>query len=209
MLLVGLTGGIASGKTEVANEFFRLGACVIDADALARQLTRRGEPAYTEVVEYFGKRILNFNLEIDRAKWAERVFEDKDLLAKLNGIVHPLVLEEEKKRIAKIAEQDNKAIIVLDVPLLIEVEHHTDMDKVIVVDATEEERVQRLLKKGMSKSQAKARITAQLPLADKLKHADFIIDNNGALEQAYVQVRDIYKQLEKIAKFGHDPMIFS
>ncbi len=197
MLLVGLTGGIAGGKTVVAGEFLRLGAYVIDADKLAHQVMQPGEPAYGSIVDCFGPRILTENQEIDRAKLGDLVFTDKELLDKLNKIVHPLVLQEEKKRIARITEQDSKAIIVLDVPLLIEVSHHKDMDRVIVVTVTLDKQIQRLLKKGLTNP--KARIAAQLPLAEKLKYADFVIDNNGSLEQAYLQVRDIFSQLKNIA----------
>lgn len=198
MLLIGLTGGIASGKTVVAREFMQLGAYVIDADKLAHKVMQKGEPAYNNIVECFGERILDTNRCIDRTKLAELVFANEASLDKLNKIVHPLVLEEEKRRIAKIVAQDDKAIIIVDVPLLIEVRHYEDMDKVIVVAATEKKQIQRLLIKGLTEAQAEARIAAQLPLADKLKYADFVIDNNGVLEETYAQVREVFVKLKEM-----------
>jgi dephospho-CoA kinase len=198
MLLAGLTGGIASGKTVVAREFSRLGAYVIDADELARQVTQPGEPAWRRLVACFGNQILKSDQHINRMRLGELVFADKSLLAKLNEIVHPPVIQEEKRRIARIAERDHEAIIVADVPLLIETGHHRQMDRVVVVTADRERQIQRLLARGLSKAQAEARIAAQLPLAEKLKYADFVIDNNGSLEQTYQQVRDVFAELKRL-----------
>jgi dephospho-CoA kinase len=200
MLLVGLTGGIASGKTTVAREFLRLGAYLIDADELAHQVMQPGEPAWQKVVDCFGPQILKSDQQIDRVRLGEMVFADGLLLAKLNEIVHPLVILEEKKRIARIIKQDDSAIIVVDVPLLIETKHHRQMHKIMVVVAAEDIQIQRLLLRGLSQVQARARIAAQLPLAEKLKYADFVIDNNGSLEQTYRQVQDIFAELKQLTR---------
>ncbi len=198
MLLVGLTGGIGSGKTTAAGRFSQLGAYIIDADKLAHAVMLPNTPAWYEITACFGAQILNPNKEINRKFLADIVFADKTLLNKLNKIVHPQVFLEEKKQITQIIQNNSNAIIILDIPLLIETGHHKQMDRVIVVSVSQEKQTQRLLANGLTYKQIKTRLSAQLPLEEKIKHADFIIDNNGSLNQTYRQVEDIFRELVRI-----------
>jgi dephospho-CoA kinase len=196
MLTVGLTGGIACGKSTVAKEFKRLGAYIIDADELARQAIEPKTAAWQKIADCFGPKILKADRQIDRNRLAEIVFADKDSLTKLNEIVHPPVMQAEKKLIADITRRDPEALIIVEVPLLIETGHQQQMQRVIVVAATPDNQLQRLLGKGFSQSQAWARINAQLSITEKIRYADFVIFNNGSLQKVYKQVKNIFTQLK-------------
>lgn len=198
MLIVGLTGGYASGKSTVAGMFVKFGAILIDADRLARKVMEPGKPAWSEIVYHFGKGILLGNREIDRKSLGEIVFKDKEEREKLNAIVHPRVLEEELKSIEKIREREPDAITILSVPLLIESGHYRHCDKIIVVTVDEETHIKRLMERdGFSREEAVRRINSQLPLSEKVKYADFVIDNSGSIEDTERQVREVFKFLKK------------
>jgi dephospho-CoA kinase len=195
MIIVGLTGSVGTGKSTVANLFRELGAYVIDWDKLAREVTYPHLKAWKEIVKYFGEGILNDDLTLNRQKLADIVFSDKKKVEKLNQIVHPEVFKEDERITNEIKSHDPDAVIVKDIPLLFEVAHPIYVDKTIVVSASEQTQSKRLEEKGMSEEDAQRRIKSQLPLEEKIKAADFVIDNDGPLEETKRQVEQIYSSL--------------
>lgn len=177
MILVGLTGGIATGKTTVARMFKRYGAVVIDADQLARQVVRPGKPAWREIVAAFGKDILTPRGSINRQALGAMVFRDRRKLRKLERIIHPRVAREQQRLTRRIAARLPNAVVVYEVPLLFESGAHTRVDKIIVVTADRETQVARLKRRnGLSRAEALRRITQQMPLARKVRRADVVLD---------------------------------
>jgi dephospho-CoA kinase len=197
MIIVGLTGSVGTGKSTVTNFFRELGAYIIDWDELAREVIRPHLRAWKEIVEYFGKDFLNEDLTINRQKLAEIVFSDKDKVTKLNQIVHPEVFKEDERITNEIKSLDPDALIIKDIPLLFELTRPIFVDKIVVVSASEQTQLRRLEEKGMSREDAKNRIKSQLPLEEKIKSADFVINNDGPLEETKRQVEEIYSLLRK------------
>lgn len=195
--VVGLTGGIASGKSTVVNFFKELGAYVIDWDVLAREVVCPHLRAWREIVEYFSKEVLNEDLSINRARLAKMVFGDREKLDKLNEMTHPRIIEEDARMAEEIRRADPSALIIKDVPLLIEIGFHKRVDKVVVVYASEENRLRRLEEKGFSREDALSRVRAQLPLSEKIKLADFVIYNDGSFKETKKQVEKVYNLLMK------------
>jgi len=196
MIVVGLTGGYASGKSTVANMFVEMGAALIDADKLARKVVEPNKPAYLEIVAHFGKEILLENGEIDRKSLGDIIFKKDVEREILNNIVHPRVLEEELLAIENIRVREPGAIVILNVPLLIESGHYRHCEKIVVVNIDEETHINRLIERdGFSRDEAVRRISAQMPLSEKIKLADFVIDNSGGIENTKKQVSEIYKKL--------------
>jgi len=202
MIIVGLTGSVGTGKSTVTNFFRELGAYIIDWDELAREVTRPHLRAWKEIVEYFGKDFLNEDLTINRQKLAEIVFSDREKVAKLNQIVHPEVFKEDERITNEIKSLDPDALIIKDIPLLFELTRPIFMDKVVVVSASEQTQLRRLEEKGMSREDAQNRIKSQLPLEEKIESADFVINNDGPLEETKKQVEEIYSLLRKGAQYG-------
>jgi dephospho-CoA kinase len=197
MIIVGLTGSVGTGKSTVANSFKELGAYVIDWDELAREVVRPHSKAWKEIVEHFEKNVLNEDLTINRQKLAEIVFSDKEKLEKLNQIVHPEVFEEDERITNEIKSIDPDALIIKDIPLLFELTRPVFVDKIVVVSASEQTQLRRLEEKGMSREDAQNRIKSQFPLEEKIKSADFVINNDGSLEETKRQVEAIYSLLMK------------
>jgi dephospho-CoA kinase len=206
MTIIGLTGGFGTGKSTVAAFFRKRGAVVIDADALAhetllKKVTRlpgHQITCYKRIVKVFGNRILNKNREIDRKKLAAIVFADKKLLNKLNGIVHPHVIRRMKGEVKKIRRADKNAVVVLDIPLLIEAGLEGLADKIVVVKAGLRQQLERCRKSlGLSEAKALARIKAQMPLRKKIRLADFVIDNSGSKERTKGEVRRIWERIRR------------
>jgi len=202
MIIVGLTGSVGTGKSTVTSFYRELGAYIIDWDELAREVTRPHLRAWKEIVEYFGKDFLNEDLTINRQKLAEIVFSDKEKVAKLNQIVHPEVFKEDERITNEIKFFDPNALIIKDIPLLFELTRPTFVDKVIVVSASEQTQLRRLEEKGMNREDAQSRIKSQLPLEEKIKSADFVINNDGPLEETKKQVEEIYSLLRKGEQHG-------
>jgi len=202
MIIVGLTGSVGTGKSTVTNFFRELGAYIIDWDELAREVIRPHLRAWKEIVEYFGKDFLNEDLTINRQNLAEIVFSDKKKVAKLNQIVHPEVFKEDERITNEIKSLDPDALIIKDIPLLFELTRPIFVDKVVVVSASEQTQLRRLAEKGMSREDAQSRIKSQLPLEEKIKSADFIINNDGPLEETKKQVEEIYSLLRKGEQHG-------
>ena len=202
MIIVGLTGSVGTGKSTVTNFFRELGAYIIDWDELAREVIRPHLRAWKEIVEYFGKDFLNEDLTINRQKLAEIVFSDKEKVAKLNQIVHPEVFKEDERITNEIKSLDPDALIIKDIPLLFELTRPIFVDKVVVVSASEQTQLRRLEEKGMSRDDAQSRIKSQLPLEEKIESADFVINNDGPLEETKKQVEEIYSLLRKGEQHG-------
>lgn len=201
MLLVGLTGGIGSGKSTVARMLERRGAVVFDADVLARQSVEPGTPAYGAIVERFGAHVLAPGGDLDREALASIVFADPAARRDLEAIVHPEV----RRLFAEACEhyRDTDAVVVLSAPLLVETGMHTAFDVLIVVSATERTQIERLMRdRGMSEEKVRARIAAQAPLEDKAAVADVLIDNEGTLEELEAQVERVWEDLRARAAAG-------
>ena len=197
MIIVGLTGSVGTGKSTVANFFKELGAYIIDWDALAREVVRPHVKAWGEIVEYFGKDVLNEDLTINRQKLADIVFSDREKVDKLNQISHPEVFKEDERITNEIRSLAPDALIIKDIPLLIEAALPVFVDKIVIVYVSEQTQLKRLEEKGMSRKDAQNRIKSQLPLEEKIKSADFVINNDGSLEETKRQVEEIYSRLIK------------
>jgi dephospho-CoA kinase len=191
MLRVGLSGGIGSGKSTVARALARRGAIVIDADAIAREVVEPGESGLAAVVERFGPEVLDAEGRLDRPKLAALVFDDAPARADLNAIVHPRVALETARRTAA-APSD--AIVVIDVPLLVEAAR-SGYDVVVIVEAPEPVRLERLTARGMTPDDARRRMAAQASDADRRKVADVILDNAGSEEDLEHQIDALWAQL--------------
>ncbi len=202
MIIVGLTGSVGTGKSTVDNFFRELGAYIIDWDELARKVVRPQLKAWEEIVEYFGKDILNEDLTLNRQKLADMVFPDKEKVAKLNRMVHPQVFKEDERITNEIKSRAPDALIIKDIPLLTEVARPLFVDKIIVVAASEQTQIRRLEERGMSREDAQNRIKSQLPLEEKIKFADFVINNDGSLEETKKQVEEVYSLLRKGEQHG-------
>jgi len=190
--VIGLTGGLGSGKSTVLKEFRRLGAVTSDADEIARRVVRPGGPAFAPVVRLLGRGILRPGGTLDRAEVAARVFRRPSLRRKLEGIIHPLVRREMEALIRRIP----RGVIVLDIPLLFEVKMTGLADRICVVWSPEKTRKMRLLKAGrFSPEDIRGRLRAQWPLLKKLRLADFVIDNSGGVSSTLAQTRKLYARL--------------
>ncbi|WP_461201314.1 dephospho-CoA kinase [Anoxybacillus sp. TBDG-1] len=188
MLTIGLTGGIASGKSTVAAMFRDLHIPVIDADEIAHRVTSVGGEAYQLIIETFGRGILDSNGAIDRRKLGAIVFHDEQKRKQLNAIVHPLVRKHMLQQKEKYAKEGKKAV-VLDIPLLFESKLEHLVDRILVVYVDEQTQLRRLRERnGFSVEEAWARIKAQMPLEEKRKKADAVIDNNGMIEETKQQL---------------------
>ena len=194
MLLVGLTGGIASGKSTVSAMLAERGAEIIDADHIARQIVLPGLPAWCKIREHFGPGVLHPDGQIDRQALADIVFADNGKLALLNEIPHPAIFA----RIADLLEAypDQDMVVVLDAALLIEAGLADGVDVVIVTHSPEEIQVQRLAAKGMGERAASERIAAQLAPEQRLARADVVIDNSGSLEKLGRRVDEVWEELQ-------------
>jgi dephospho-CoA kinase len=193
MLLVGLTGGIGSGKSTVTRMLEERGAVVLDADVFAREAVRGGSEGFRRVVERFGKGIVGPDGELDRPRLASIVFNDREALGDLEAIVHPQVRRLIADGIG--AHLDTGDVVVLVNPLLIEMGTHRDCDVVVVVSASSETQVARSVERGMAEDDVRARIAAQLPLEERARQADVIIDNEGSLEDLRGQVDRLWDRL--------------
>jgi dephospho-CoA kinase len=203
MLLVGLTGGIASGKSTVSAMLAELGAEVIDADHIARQVVMPGTPAWCKIREHFGPGVLHPDGQLDRQALADIVFADKSKLALLNEITHPAIFARIADRLE--AHHDQDVVVILDAALLIEAGLAEGVDVVIVIHSPREIQVERLAAKGVGQTDARNRIASQLEPEKRLARADIVIDNSGSLEDLGRQVDKIWKELQARLAAGARP----
>ncbi|OLC42835.1 MAG: dephospho-CoA kinase [Nitrospirae bacterium 13_1_40CM_4_62_6] len=200
MIVVGLTGGLATGKSSVARLFQDCGAIVIDADVLAREAVEPGRPAWRDIVRVFGKKVLQPDRALDRRTLGRIVFGNRAKMKQLNAIVHPRVAREQNRLTREIASKEPDAVIIYDAPVLIEAGAHNRMNKIIVVAADQATQIKRLCNRShFSRAEALRRIRSQLPLAQKIKLADYVIDGTLSFEQTKNEVQRIYAQLEQLA----------
>ena len=200
-LLLGVTGGIASGKTTVANMLNHLGAPIIDFDMIARQVVEPGKQAWKEIVDYFGKQVLQEDDTLDRKRLSDIVFRDFEKRKKLESFTHPRIGEEFLKQVEELTGKDPDAIIQVVVPLLIELNLQFQFHKLLMVYIPEEQQVERLAERdGISKEEAANILKAQLPIDEKVGYADFVIHNEKSLEDTRRQVEELWETLKEIQK---------
>lgn len=197
MLVYGLTGGIACGKSTVAKMFAGLGAAVVDADRIAREVVEPGKPAHEEILREFGRQVLAADGRIDRPALGNIVFGDEVARKKLNAITHPRIFAESARRLNLLREQGTK-IVLYEAALLVETGAHRSYAGLIVVSAPEDVQLARLMERdGIGEEAARQKINSQLPLEEKRKVADYVIDNGGALEETRRQVEEVWVELQK------------
>lgn len=199
MLRVGLTGGIACGKSTVAEMLVRRGAHFLSADTLAHQLYAPGALVYDEVVQRFGREILDEQGSINRAKLAQAVFPDR--VAELNAIVHPAVIEAQNRWLTEVAREDQNGIAVVEAALLIEAGAHKDFDQVIVLTCPFEQKVERYAQRtGLpleaARPEVERRSAAQMRDDEKASHADYVIENSGSIAKLESEVERVWKELQ-------------
>ncbi|MBC7341916.1 MAG: dephospho-CoA kinase [Clostridia bacterium] len=196
MFIIGLTGGIASGKSTVAGMLKDLGAEIIDADAIARQVVEPGRPALKKIAEKLGEEFINPDGTLNRAALGEYIFANPEARRTLNAITHPRIIEEVATRLRQIADRDSLAVAVIDAPLLLEVGMASVVDEVWVTYVPEETQIKRLMERdGLTLEQAQARLKAQMPIDEKLKAADRVINTACSLEATREQVLALWKQI--------------
>lgn len=195
MLVIGLTGGIGSGKSTVSNMLRELGAVIIDADVIARQVVRPGEPAWQELQERFGREIIRPDGSLDRRRLGEIAFHNSQALQDLNRITHPRIRERIIERIDQL-RQMNVRVVVVDAPLLLEAGLTDIVDQVWVVDVDHETLVKRVqLREGFTAEQVEARLQAQMSSEEKRRRADVVIDNRGNVGQTQEQVLQLWHKI--------------
>lgn len=200
MLFVGLTGSIATGKSSVAKIFSELGFSVIDADYLAHKAYEKGQKAYDKIVKEFGSDILDNHMNIDRKKLGKIVLQNKEQLSKLESIVHPEIEKIRNSELKKIERVDKNAIVIYDIPLLFEKNLKKMFDVTIVVYTDKKTQIERLMKRdGLSKKEAEKRINLQIPVEQKIKMADFAIDNSKDIDYTKKQVEKLAFKLRQMA----------
>ena len=196
MVKVGLTGGISTGKTTVGAMFVELGCHLIDSDRITHELFEPGEAVHESVVARFGAGIRDVDGRIDRLRLGEIVFNNPARRETLNGLVHPAVIERQKEFLASVESRDPDAIAIVDAALMIEVGTYKNYDKVVVVTCSPDQQRSRLIEReGLSAEEIEKRIQSQMPLEEKARYADFVIDNSGSLEETRRQVVSTYEKL--------------
>ena len=198
-LLLGVTGGIASGKTTVANFFEDLGAAIIDFDIIARQVVEPGKPAFREIVDCFGEEIVDRDGHLDRKMLSGIVFEDERKRKKLEGIIHPRIVDTFIGQANEITKKVPDAIIQAVIPLLFEVGLQHLVHKTLVVCISREKQIERLIKRDkITRDHAANILKAQLPIDEKAGMADFVINNEDSLDETRSQVEELWKKLKHI-----------
>ena len=201
MLRVGLTGGLASGKSFVGEQLAALGCFVIQADEIGHEVQQEGAEAYQEIINEFGPGILTWDRQIDRRKLAQEVFGRPYRLQKLNEIVHPVVRARIEKLLADFAAREPHGIAVVEAAILVETGSYRLYDRLIVVVAGEQQQIERAMARDhISREEAVERMRRQMPLAEKVKYADYIIDTSGSKEHTIEQARAVFESLRSIPK---------
>jgi dephospho-CoA kinase len=200
MLRVGLTGSIAVGKSFVSSVLAELGCHVLDADQTAREVVARGTPGLAAVVESFGREVLREDGTLDRAKLGALVFTDEEKRRLLNSILHPRIIEAQDEWMRGREREDPRGVAVVDAALMIETGSYRRFDRLIVVHCRPETQLERLMRRdSLSREEAGRRVAAQMPQAEKVRHADFLIDTSGTREETRRQVESLYEKLRTVA----------
>jgi dephospho-CoA kinase len=204
MRKIGLTGGIATGKSYVLSVLQELGCETADADAIAHRVMDPGEPAYQEIIDNFGREVTDADGRIDRAKLGAIVFGDEKRRAQLNAIVHPRVFQAQALWLVAVERRNPDAIAVIDAALMIETGSYRRFDRVVVVYCDPDLQVERLMaRNNFTSEQALARISTQMPSAEKLKYADYAIDTTNGFEDTRRQVEALYAKLRELPARAH------
>jgi dephospho-CoA kinase len=203
MMHVGLTGNIATGKSYASAHFKELGAQVIDADRVVHDLLECGTPTYGRIVECFGEGILREDKSIERALLAKIVFFDEAKRRLLNGITHPAVRQELHRRIDSMDQAGREGILIVDAALMVETGGYREYERLIVVACDRSLQLARLMKRdGLTEDEALARMASQMPIEEKIKLANYVIDTSGTLNQTDDQVEAIYRELQACSLSG-------
>ena len=201
MVIVGLTGGIGSGKSSVAEMFKDEGAYVIDFDYLARVVVEPDTPAWRDIVDYFGQEILSPDRTLNRSKLAEIVFSDAQSRKALEGFTHPRIFEKRDTLLKDIKTKDSQAIVIVDVPLLFELSLNKNFDTIILVYVSRDVQIERAIKRdALLKEEVEKRLKAQINIEKKKLLSDYIINNEGSLKNTRDQVRKVTHELKKLKK---------
>jgi dephospho-CoA kinase len=200
MVKVGLTGGIASGKSVVCGIFSRLGARILDADILAREAVRPGRPAWIKLRETFSPELFYPDGSLNRRSLRSLVFRDPQKRRQLNEAVHPEVMRAVRAWLEAMGQRESQAVLLVDIPLLVEVGAVEGFDRIVVVFVREEIQLARLMERDrLSLDEAREALAAQMPLREKLAFADYVVDNNGSPEETRVQVEAVWRELISLA----------
>ena len=198
LIRVGLTGGIASGKSTVCDMLRKKGCHIIDSDEVAHELIRRGRCCYDPVIDKFGRDVLDSSGEIDRKKIGAIVFENKTQLEILNSILHPEVIRAILSSLTELEKVKRNPRIIVEASLMIESGFHKSFQRLILITCAPEQQIERLMtRNGLSPEQSRRRITLQIPMSEKFRYADFVIDNSRSLEETQVQVNQLFRNLEE------------
>ena len=207
MVIIGLTGGIGSGKSSVAEMFKDEGAYVIDFDYLARVVVEPDTPAWRDIVDYFGQEILSPDRTLNRSKLAEIVFSDAQSRKALEGFTHPRIFEKRDTLLKDIKTKDPNALVIVDVPLLFELSLNKNFDKIILVYVSRDVQIERAIKRdALLKEEVEKRLKAQINIDKKKLLSDYIINNEGSLKNTRDQVRKVIHELKKLKK-EVDPIV--
>jgi dephospho-CoA kinase len=203
MLRVGLTGGIASGKSTVARVFRELGAHVLDADRIARDIVPPGSPALARIARAFGREMLRPDGTLDRSALGEVVFADAGKRRVLEGILHPLILDEIDRRVDELERADPRGVVIVEAALILELGRQAEFDALVVVWADEEQQRRRMIQRDkLSVEEAQRRLDAQMPLSEKRGRAQFVVDNSGDQAACRADAERVYDELLKLARAG-------
>lgn len=195
-MIIGITGSIGTGKSTVSNYLISKGYSVVDADKISKGAYNIGSNGYKAILEVFGEEILNSNGEVDRKKIKKIVFDNSNMLQRLNMAIHPIIINEIEKEIEILLESQN--VVFLDAPLLIETELHKKVDKIIVVACDKNEQINRIIKRDkITADMAISIINSQMSIDEKLKFADYVVYNNSTIENLYSQVDEIILEIKK------------
>lgn len=195
-MIIGITGSIGTGKSTVSNYLISKGYSVVDADKISKGAYNIGSNGYKAILEVFGEEILNSNGEVDRKKIKKIVFDNSNMLQRLNMAIHPIIINEIEKEIEMLLE--SQSVVFLDAPLLIETELHKKVDKIIVVACDKNEQINRIIKRDkITAYMAISIINSQLSIDEKLKFADYVVYNNSTIENLYSQVDEIILEIKK------------
>lgn len=195
-MIIGITGSIGTGKSTVSNYLISKGYSVVDADKISKGAYNIGSNGYKAILEVFGEEILNSNGEVDRKKIKKIVFDNSNMLQRLNMAIHPIIINEIEKEIEILLESQN--VVFLDAPLLIETELHKKVNKIIVVICDKNEQINRIIKRDkITADMAISIINSQMSIDEKLKFADYVVYNNSTIENLYSQVDEIILEIKK------------
>ena len=198
-IIVGVTGGIACGKSTVSKLLSKKGAIPINSDEIGHQLLKRGSPVMGALLEAFGADILDESGDVSRQKLATIVFNDKAARERLNAIMHPPIVQQSRSEANRLVTEDANCVVLIDAPLLIEADSQDTVDVIVVVTASTRIQLQRLLEnRSLSPAEAQARIDSQMPLSEKVKYADFVIENDETLEELERKVQELWHEIRRL-----------